>query len=128
RLVGGEAALAVLRVHAAPPAAAELLVERAAGEGEPRPVEPLAQAIRPGHPDHDRGAIRHRLEARLALRHRAERDLPAARGVAQLALDAAPLEELLLEPAPGPLELAAHPHQPEPARHDKPDVERLLRL
>src|SRR5690606_29888372 len=56
-LEDAQAAREVVRVHAAGPSVAELELERAAGEAQPRLVEVVAPPVQPGAPDHRRRCL-----------------------------------------------------------------------
>ena len=65
--VGREAAVEIVAVHVLGPAVAELLLQRATHEIQPRLVEPGAELVGAADPDHDRSGVRHVPEAPLVL-------------------------------------------------------------
>ena len=56
-LVDRETLLAVVGMHALRPSLALRLLHGAAGEAQPRPVEPVAELVRAGAPDHHRRIV-----------------------------------------------------------------------
>src|SRR5262249_5738172 len=76
--VDPQATVEIVGMHAVGPAVAELLRHGAPGEGEPRPIEPGAELVGAGDPDHDRSSVHRRAKARIevAWRVRVQEPLP----------------------------------------------------
>jgi len=64
--VDRQTAAEVVGMDALRPAVAEFLRHRAAGELQPGPVEPVAELVRTGTPDHHRGVVGEQTKIALA--------------------------------------------------------------